>query len=194
MDTSAAGDADEVLDERLDSLIGELERVSSDNELLNETVGRLNGAVKVLAAALVAVFVLFLAVGLLGAGFISSNHDRLNDQEASDAQREKDQKNERSRVTAALVGNCAVGNVIQGVVHDDLASMKVDQPFPTTPAFEAWLDKRLEAHAPIDCKVIVPPDLGTAQLCLQYPDRLDPDTGKPIPTTTTPENGRACAG
>lgn len=191
MDTDDAG-TDAELDDRLDALLEELGRVAADNEALKEVQKRQQTTIQVLAGALLSIFVLFVSVGVLGAVFITANRSRIGDVEQLQKQRDKDQRNEQSRVTAALVGNCAVGNAILGVQHDVIASTKVDRPFVTTPSFEAWLDEQLGKLDPIDCKAIVPPELGTANLCLQYAPRLDPDTGQPIPTTTTPENGAAC--
>lgn len=168
--------------------MGEKETIDEEVSVLESILGELgniNKKYRGLRNAVIAI----VAVGVLSFGTVGwvawDNHHDNKAQDKADAR-------ETSRVTAALVGNCAVGNVVIGFQHDNLASIKVDKPFVMTPAFESWLDKRLEVLQPVECKAIVPPELGTANLCLQYPDRIDPDTGLPIPTSTTPENGAAC--
>lgn len=95
------------------------------------------------------------------------------------------------RIQASLVGVCAVVNVNRLANQNMLAEINTQKPFDLNENWPAFLDKWRKEWSPIECRALVNDKIGV-QLCLQYPPTIDPNTGKPVPTTIDPINEKAC--
>lgn len=95
------------------------------------------------------------------------------------------------RIQASLVGVCAVVNVNRLQNQNMLAEINTEKPFELNSSWPAFLDKWRKEWSPVECRALVNDEIGV-QLCLQYPPTIDPNTGKPVPTTIDPINEKAC--
>lgn len=103
----------------------------------------------------------------------------------------KDAKHQDQIQQAALAGVCGITNVNRIGNRNMLTDIQVSKPFDLNENWPAFYQKWFNEWAPIECRALVSPEVGV-QLCLQYPDTLDPATGKPVPTTIDPLNAKNC--
>lgn len=177
--------------DNLDLLLREVEKLSGQVTLVRDEARGAKEALRektrwgwIIASILALGLLLNLIIGsvaLNAASDVKSNtdHDRTQAVKTDE------------RIQASLVGICATVNVNRITNQNMLAEINTDKPFDLNDNWPAFRDKWRANWAPLNCRALVNDEIGV-QLCLQYPETIDPATGKPVPTTIDPINEKAC--
>jgi hypothetical protein len=154
-------------------LIEELKGVRSDLKDTNKELARVK-------RSKVRDRVVFGLVAILAGWIMFNNYDN-----------NKDNKNTLNAVKAqgiaGVVSNCAFTNIQSGNITELLTDFERDRIIS-----KELGDKERARFQRINCVGLVSESGEELNICLQYPSLTDPDTGQPIPTTTTPQEKVAC--